>query len=1085
MGKIQDVLRDLEFDADDDPEARRALGMALSALSDAGRPDEAGGAERGAGASGPDEIFLLQARYKLGRLVRCGSRDAILLDDPRVVWVVYSGRVDVFAVPVYDEADGVGAPAEAGRPEGGDSDRSSAVVGVRRHLFRAGVGQAVFGMERVPASACGALKGQERGACGVALLAVGRPETELIRIRRSRLEEFVQHREGAGSDPVVGVGTPASAGRPERASVVSLIDGWVQGLSSGVARDFPPPESALLEPGGELSLEEDRAARPGRGVLWVEHLAGRSRFMGLPELPVASDGFLPLSDRTWLEADCDSRLAAMETETLIERDPSWSGLDRFHGLVLKCVALQMAQVERAERERLRERAEADRRVLEHALSRLTAVLETKAGDRLDEAYGADPLLAACRLVGQALGVVIQPPPGAQHSPDSRDALRRIARASRVRLRRVALRGTWWRADGGPMLAYREADGRPVALLPASPRGPALLGGGSRYEWVDPVAQTRGPVTAEVAASLAPLAHVLYRPFPGRPLGALDLLTFGLRGSGNALLTVVLVGVAIGVLGMAAPLAMGLLFDQVIPGAARGQLVQVGLALLVSAVASAMFRLTQNVAVLRLEGRMDMSLQTAVWDRLLRLPASFFRRYSAGDLAERAMGIDIIRRTLPEATISSILAAVFSVFNFALLFYIDARLAWVAVALALVLVSAIAVAGRVQVRHERALTALQGRISGMVLQFISGIAKLRVAGAEDRAFALWARAFSAQKRVAFKARSVANGLSVFQSAYPILTSMAIFATVALAGESQRLSTGGFLAFSAAFAQFLTASLTVSSVLVSALNIVPIFERVRPILRAMPEVDPAKSDPGALTGEIEVSHVVFRYREDEPLVLKDISLRVEPGAFVALVGPSGCGKSTLVRLLLGFETPLSGAIYYDGQDLAGLDVEAVRRQLGVVLQNGQLVSGDIFANIVGSSTSALTMEDAWEAARTVGLDEDIEDMPMGMHTVLSEGGGTLSGGQRQRLLIARALVNKPRMLFFDEATSALDNRTQALVSHSLERLQVTRVVIAHRLSTIVNADRILVIDDGRIVQRGTYDELMKEGGLFAELARRQVT
>jgi NHLM bacteriocin system ABC transporter ATP-binding protein len=991
MARVRDLFRGLESDGDDNH------------------------------ASEPDELFLLKARYKLGRLVRRGSRDPILLDDRQVVWVVYAGRVDVFAVPVDD----------------------GEVVGVRRHLFRAEAGQAVFGMDL------------EHSGRGVALLAVGGPETELIRVKRSRLEGLAQNRES-------------------REEVAFLIDGWVEGLSSGIARDFPPQESELLEPTGEVSLGEHRTAHSKTGVLWVEQVAGHSRFMGLPGLPLMTDGSLPLSDRTWLQSVGDSRLSAVETGTLIERDPSWSGLDRFHRLVLSCVALQMTQIERAENERLRGKAEADRQVLEHAFSHLTAVLEPEVGGRLDEASGADPLLAACRRVGQAMDVVIQAPPGVQKSRDGQDALRRIARASRIRLRRVALRGRWWRADNGPMLAYREEGRRPVALLPTAPR---------RYELIDPVAHTCTPVTAEVAVSLAPLAYVFYRPFPMRALGAPDLLKFGLRGSRNDVLTVVLVGVAIGVLGMITPLAIGVLFDQVIPGAARSQLLQLGLALLVSAIVSAMFRLTQNVAVLRLEGKVDISLQTGVWDRLLRLPASFFRDYSAGDLAERAMGIDIIRRTLPEATISSILASVFSAFNFVLLFYFDAGLAWVAVGLVLLLVAVIVIAGHFQVRHQRALTALQGRISGMVLQFISGVAKLRVAGAEDRAFALWAKAFSAQKRIAFKAQSVANGLSVFQSAYPILTSIAVFAMVAFASEGQHLSTGSFLAFSAAFTQFLTASLTVSSVLVSVLNVVPVYERVRPILQALPEVGPAKSDPGELTGEIEVSHVVFRYRENEPLVLKDISLHVEPGEFVALVGPSGCGKSTLIRLLLCFETPLLGAIYYDGQDLAGLDVEAVRRQLGVVLQNGHLISGDIFTNIVGSSP--LTVDDAWEAARMVGLDEDIEEMPMGLHTVISEGGGTLSGGQRQRLLIARAIVNKPRILFFDEATSALDNRTQAFVSESLERLHVTRVVVAHRLSTIVNADRILVLDDGKIVQRGTYDELMKEGGLFAELAKRQLS
>jgi NHLM bacteriocin system ABC transporter ATP-binding protein len=591
------------------------------------------------------------------------------------------------------------------------------------------------------------------------------------------------------------------------------------------------------------------------------------------------------------------------------------------------------------------------------------------------------------------------------------------------------------------------------------------------------------VTFEVAASLTPLACVFYRSFPERALTILDVLKFGFRGGKNDLLIVALMGIATGILALLIPLAIGILFDSIIPAAERGQLLQLGLVLLVSTLAACLFQLTQNIAVLRLEGKWDVSILAAVWDRLLRLPVSFFRHYSSGDLAERAMGIDIVRRTLSGAVVSSILAATFAILNFGLLFYYDARLAWVASGLALFFVAATIAAGYIQVRYQRTLADLQGQIAGLILQFVTGIAKLRVAGVEDRAFALWAREFSAQKKVAFKAQSAANVLSAFNSAYPILTSMVIFATFTLAGESQaKLSTGGFLAFSAAFSQILVASLAVSSALISTLNIVPIYERAQPILQTLPEVDPAQSDPGDLTGEIEVGHVVFRYKENEPLVLKDISLHVKPGQFVALVGPSGCGKSTLVRLLLGFETPQSGGIYYDGQHLTGLDVEKVRHQLGVVLQNGQLISGSIFTNIVGSSPA--TIDDAWQAARMVGLDEDIEQMPMGMHTVISEGGGTLSGGQRQRLLIARAIVNKPRVLFFDEATSALDNRTQALVAESLERLHATRVVVAHRLSTIVNADCIFVIDGGQVVQSGAYEELMRQEGLFAELAQRQI-
>jgi len=446
-----------------------------------------------------------------------------------------------------------------------------------------------------------------------------------------------------------------------------------------------------------------------------------------------------------------------------------------------------------------------------------------------------------------------------------------------------------------------------------------------------------------------------------------------------------------------------------------------------------------------------------------------------------MGIDAIRQVLSSTTILSILASVFSVFNFGLLFVYDPRLAWMATGLVVVSIGAAGLVSYLQVRHQRRLTEMEGRITGLILEFITGISKLRVAGAEGRAFGFWAREYSAQRKLAYKTRSLANSLIVFNATYPILTSMVIFATLMALG-SATLSTGKFLAFNAAFSQFLFAGLQMTAAVVSVLSVVPMVERVRPILQTLPEVDQVKSDPGELTGEIQINHVNFRYRAGGPLVLRDISLNIEAGEFVALVGPSGSGKSSLLRLLLGFDTPESGAIYYDGQDLHGLDLQAVRRQLGVVLQNGKLMPGDILTNIVGMS--ALTIEDAWEAVRMAGLDKEIEQMPMGMHTVIGEGGSTLSGGQRQRLLIARAIVTKPRILFFDEATSALDNAAQAVVAASLERLQATRVVIAHRLSTIVKADRIFVLDAGRLVQTGTYAELVNQPGLFADLVKRQL-
>ena len=564
--------------------------------------------------------------------------------------------------------------------------------------------------------------------------------------------------------------------------------------------------------------------------------------------------------------------------------------------------------------------------------------------------------------------------------------------------------------------------------------------------------------------------------------AVDVARFGLWGGGRDLASILAVGLVVGLLGLLTPYVTGELFQTAIPEADRGLLVQMIGALLAAALGTAAFHATRGLALLRLESRMDVTVQAAVWDRLLKLPTGFFRRFTAGELASRAGAISAIRQLLSGATITSLLGGVFSVLYVGLMLWYSPLLTLWALGLTALALGATLVASYFQLRHQREVSEIQSRLQGRVLQFLTGLTKLRVAGAEAKAFAHWARDFGAQRALQVRARRSANGLATFNAAFPVVSSLVLFAVVASGDEGPLLPIGTFVAFFAAFGSFTAAVLSLSGAFTSVLAAIPLYEQAEPILSALPEVDDTKEDPGELTGRVGVERVTFRYDPDGPPVLHDVTVRAEPGEFVALVGPSGSGKSTVLRLLLGFEAPEAGAVTYDDHDLAELDVQAVRRQLGVVLQSGGLMQGDLFTNIVGSSGA--THDDAWEAARMAGLDKDVQQMPMGMHTVVSEGGTTLSGGQRQRLLIARAVVGRPRTLFFDEATSALDNHTQATVSRSLEGLEATRIVVAHRLSTIEKADRIYVIERGRVVQVGTYDSLMAEPGLFAELAARQL-
>jgi NHLM bacteriocin system ABC transporter ATP-binding protein len=578
--------------------------------------------------------------------------------------------------------------------------------------------------------------------------------------------------------------------------------------------------------------------------------------------------------------------------------------------------------------------------------------------------------------------------------------------------------------------------------------------------------------------------MFYRPFPPRPLGWSDLLLFGLHGTWRDVFTMLAVGAATGLLALLMPVATGILFDTIIPGAQRGQLYQMAIMLFAASITGFLISLTANVAMMRMEGRMEAGVQSAVWDRLLSLPVRFFKQYNSGDLVGRSLAIGQIRQMLTGAVLTSLLTGVFSIFSFILLFQYSSSLALIATVLVLVAALMSASCGWLQMRNQRAIYEVMGRISGLTLDLMSGIAKLRMSGTESQAFARWAEEFTKQKSISNRAARVSIAMTIFSRIFPSVTGIAIFYfgwNMMKGGAG--LTPGGFVAFNAAFGQFLGASLGLAMTAISVIGIIPAYERAKPILKAIPEAQGASSlDPGRLHGAIECSRILFRYESDLPLVLNDISIQIKPGQFVAFVGHSGSGKSTLFRLLLGFETPESGSIYFDGMDLADIDPQALRRQMGVVMQNGKVFDGDIFTNIVGASP--LTIADAWAAARSAGFDKDIEAMPMGMNTVISEGGGGLSGGQRQRLMIARAIVHRPRILLFDEATSALDNQTQSIVSRSLEALEATRIVIAHRLSTIINADQIYVFDQGRITQHGTYEELAGQEGLFRDLAQRQI-
>ncbi|WP_030323161.1 NHLP bacteriocin export ABC transporter permease/ATPase subunit [Streptomyces sp. NRRL B-3229] len=687
------------------------------------------------------------------------------------------------------------------------------------------------------------------------------------------------------------------------------------------------------------------------------------------------------------------------------------------------------------------------------------------------AADADASYAACRLVADAAGITLAENGHSGTESDRLDPVERIALASRVRIRSVRLDGSWWRDDVGPLVGHRALSGAPVALL--------WRRGG--YVAVHPATGRETPIEKDNAEEFEPRAVMFYRPLPDRKLSPLGLMRFSMRGTGGDVTNLLLSGLVTVAIGALVPIATGKVLGEFVPKAQTGLIVQVCLAVMVSGVVTAAFMLLQNLTMLRLEGRIEATLQPAVWDRLLRLPTKFFTERSTGELASQAMGISSIRRMMAGIGPTVAQSVTIGAMNLGLLFWYSVPMAMAAIVMLVVIAAGFLGLGLWQVRWQRRLVVLGNKLNNQAFQTLRGLPKLRVAAAENYAYAAWASEFARSRELQQKVGRIKNLTTVLGSVYLPLCTLLMF--MLLAGPARgSMSAAAFLTFNTSVTMLLTAVTSLTGAFVSAVAALPLFEEIKPVLEAQPEVRTASTRPGPLTGALEARRLSFRYSDDGPLILDDVSFEIRPGEFVAVVGPSGCGKSTLLRLLIGFDRPVSGSVLYDGQDLAALDQSAVRRQCGVVLQHAQPFTGSILDVICG--TEPYTPEEAMAAAAMAGLAEDIQRMPMGLHTIVS-GSGAISGGQRQRLMIAQALIRRPRILFFDEATSALDNDTQRTVIESTKALNATRIVIAHRLSTVLDADRVIVMENGKVAQQGPPAQLLADtGGRLHELVRRQM-
>lgn len=654
--------------------------------------------------------------------------------------------------------------------------------------------------------------------------------------------------------------------------------------------------------------------------------------------------------------------------------------------------------------------------------------------------------------------------------DMNDQLEYLMRPYGIMRRTVHLEKGWYKDAIGAMLATKKESGEVVALIPT---------GLSGYSYFDGAIGKRIKISRKNEDLFDPEAIAFYKPFPLKKIGIPSLMKYILETLSLAdLILFGLATLAATLVGMLTPKINHIIFSNVIENESMQLFFAVTVFLVCVSITMLLIGILKSLLMARINTKISLAVEAATMMRVMSLPPSFFKQYSAGELSGRAQYIGSLCNMLISTVLSTGLTSVFSLIYITQIFAYAPTLVVPSLAIILATILFSLISSFVQMHISKSRMELSTKEGGMQYAMITGIQKIKLSGAEKRAFARWANLYAKGAEFSYNPPTFLKINGVISMAISLVGTFVMYWAALESG----IGVADYYAFNTAYGMVSGAFMSLASIALTVAQIKPIMDMAKPILDAVPEIAENKQVVTKLSGGIELNNVSFRYTETMPNVLEDFSLKIKAGQYVAIVGTTGCGKSTLMRVMLGFETPQKGAVYYDGKDLATLDLKSLRRNIGTVMQNSKLFSGDVYSNIV-IAAPWLTMDEAWEAAEMAGIAEDIRHMPMGMHTIISEGAGGISGGQRQRLAIARAIAPKPKVLMFDEATSALDNITQKQVSDSLEKLKCTRIVIAHRLSTIRACDRIIVLDKGKIIEDGTYDELIAKNGFFAELVERQ--
>jgi len=648
-----------------------------------------------------------------------------------------------------------------------------------------------------------------------------------------------------------------------------------------------------------------------------------------------------------------------------------------------------------------------------------------------------------------------------------DQLTYMCRPFGVMFRKIRLTGEWWKDCVGEVLAFRSDNGSAVVLIPD----------GFGYHFLSDGKKER--VSKHNCELISESAYCFYKPFPSRRMNAADLLKYALFSQSAKDVVVILVFMGIATLvGLLTPKLSNFLYGTVVESGSNQLLFSTVFFFICVSISQTLFTQFHTMFSSVISMKMNLSVQSAAMMRILSLPPDFFRKYSSGELSQRSMMLSNLADTLMTALLTVGLSSLFSLAYISSIFEFAPGLVVPSLIIILVTMAFSIVSTLTQQRISKETMEIASKCSGMTYAMLSGIKKIRMAGAEKRAFARWAKLFSKQSARTYNPPAILKFNNVILLAITSVGTVTMYFFAIKTG----VDLAEYNAFNTAYGLFFGAFSALSGLAGTLATVKPVLGIVKPILETQPEISEEKEIVSRIGGKIEFNNISFSYDGASPLIIDDMTFTVLPNQYIGIVGKTGCGKSTLIRLLLGFEKAQKGTVYFDGKDINSLDLKSLRRSIGVVMQDSRLFQGNIFSNIT-ISAPWLTLDEAWEAAEIAGIADDIAAMPMGMHTMISEGSGGISGGQRQRLAIARAIAPKPKILIFDEATSALDNITQKKVSEALDKLNCTRIVIAHRLSTIKHCDRILYLGSGKILEDGTYDELIAKNGLFAELVERQ--